>query len=234
MLSIDIALRSFAYCKLENNKITDIGFLNFLETEHICSSTTKTGMYCNNKASWKYLDKYYCGIHCENNYIKLGQCSTILKNGKQCSRISRFIKDNNEFCGQHKVDEATEFNRKIKQHSFNHICDSVIKGLTTLPKCPIIVIENQPNINQTMKNIQIMVATYFRMQGCSVEFMDAKKKYRWCNIIIPPKNYDERKKLSITKCMELLDPEWTTQISKFRKKDDICDAISIALSYNKM
>ena len=120
-------------------------------------------------------------------------------------------------------------NLKIK---FNEIFD----GLTSID---YVIIENQISpIANRMKTIQGMIVQYFIMSDIFVEnmeFVSAKNKLKEETLNVSTK-YSERKKMSITKCKDILltDYRFSDQVTHFvnhKKKDDLADSFLQAMWY---
>jgi hypothetical protein len=97
-------------------------------------------------------------------------------------------------------------------------------------KIDYVIIENQMSlIAQRMKTIQGMVAQYFIMNDTAnkIEFISASNKLKDCGIK-EKTTYNERKKLGIQKCLEILNSNHKLEdkINHFqshKKKDDLSD-----------
>jgi hypothetical protein len=99
-----------------------------------------------------------------------------------------------------------------------------------------VIIENQISpIATRMKTIQGMIVQYFIMSNINVqniEFISASNKLKDCNNTNEKKiktTYSERKKMGITKCLELISTNilFTDQVEYFnqhKKKDDLSDS----------
>lgn len=102
-----------------------------------------------------------------------------------------------------------------------------------------VLIENQPVMkNPTMKSIQMMIYTYFRILHihghcvATVQFVSAMKKNSYMKskgYMLKPKDYQSNKASSIEcvkKCLEAKDQhtQWLAVLDAHKKKDDLCDA----------
>lgn len=241
IMGIDVAVKTFAYCVIDNNQIIDMNIINFLENNNICSATTKHNNKCSNNSKYKSNNNYYCGIHKpKSNYIILGKCSHILKSGKQCSHKTKFINNHCEYCNQHAPIDSVEYGRPIKEYSIDFLTGIIIKSLNLLKYKPTIInIENQPCLkNPLMKTIQIIITTYYKMNNSKINIIKADHKFKWLNLNTTcPKGdteYDNRKNYSIDTCLNYLKQNnlnnWIQIIESFKKKDDICDAFHLAHS----
>ena len=95
-----------------------------------------------------------------------------------------------------------------------------------------VIIENQISpIANRMKTIQGMIVQYFIMSEVNVdniEFISASNKLKDCDIKDKTK-YSDRKKLGITRCLEILNTEYYSNnmieyFNKHNKKDDLADS----------
>lgn len=136
-------------------------------------------------------------------------------------------------------------------------CNTAAKDLETLSKGLIdaldellmshdgveiwhILIENQPVMkNPTMKSVQMMLFTYFRMMHihgqCTthVKFVSAMKKNSYMKskgYELKAKDYQANKATSITCAKDWLEANpindaWKEMLEAHKKKDDLCDAL---------
>jgi len=94
------------------------------------------------------------------------------------------------------------------------------------------MIENQISpIANRMKTIQGMIAQYFimRNEDINIDFVSASNKLKKFINNNEKTTYNERKKLSIVKCLELLQTrtefnEWVDFFGHHKKKDDLADS----------
>jgi hypothetical protein len=148
--------------------------------------------------------------------------------------ITKYTRDNylQEIISKNasKVD-LIEIGANIKE-KFNHL-------FVSEETIDYIIIENQISpIANRMKTIQGMIVQYFIMSEISVaviEFVSASNKLKCCDSIGKTK-YNDRKKMGITKCHELLtsDPRFINQSTFFNnhtKKDDLADSFLQGLWY---
>tara|TARA_Y100000590_G_scaffold425984_1_gene534534 strand:- start:534 stop:947 length:414 start_codon:yes stop_codon:yes gene_type:complete len=100
-----------------------------------------------------------------------------------------------------------------------------------------VLIENQPVLkNPTMKSIQMILYTYFLMNGIikktmkELKFISARNKLKMYDgppIELKTKNkYVRRKKLSIAHCKYMIqdNEKWTIFLNEHKKKDDLADS----------
>lgn len=103
---------------------------------------------------------------------------------------------------------------------------------STEEKIDYVIIENQISpIATRMKTIQGMLVQYFVMSPIivdNIDFISASNKLKNCDIK-DKKNYSDRKKLGITKCLETItnDNRFQANLEYFnqhKKKDDLSDS----------
>ena len=100
-----------------------------------------------------------------------------------------------------------------------------------LPTINIVIIENQISpIANRMKTIQGMIAQYFimRNQHIEIEFVSSANKLKDEKKELKT-SYQERKKIGIQKCLELIqteynNPNWVDTFKTHSKKDDLADS----------
>jgi hypothetical protein len=105
----------------------------------------------------------------------------------------------------------------------------------------VVLVENQPTKNPTMKSIQMLLYGYFQVQayqmgGFDVKLVSASSKWKVskCNKKgkIP---YKEGKKLAVELCASYLDPQcpFTIVYNDCKKKDDLADAFLYCIHHNE-
>ena len=120
IISWDIGINNLAYCimDIESKKILKWNIIDILESirqiEYICEGILKSGSKCSNIASLYKIDnsnkKYYCGMHCKKDGIKICAttlCSSFNKNGKSCKSNAYYFVDTDPnsttyYCEKHK------------------------------------------------------------------------------------------------------------------------------------
>ena len=90
-----------------------------------------------------------------------------------------------------------------------------------------LLIENQPALlNPTMKIISVLLLSYFcyvkKIPYDNIIFVSPMAKFK--HVIKKPKNYKERKALSIKMCYDLITEDERIILNSHRKKDDLCDS----------
>jgi hypothetical protein len=178
----------------------------------------------------------------------------------KCSKKATFsVKDKLTlcYCNQHlkmiqkkENIEAIEIKKdkkdSVKGHSILDLSKSLYQHLDSLKDIMLnvdeIIIENQPVLkNPTMKTIQILLYSYFVLNGIlkntvkNISFFSASKKLDAFNDINNTLfnsvshlsgQYQINKKLSILFTLEMIknDPKWFAFFNKHQKKDDLADA----------
>jgi hypothetical protein len=132
-----------------------------------------------------------------------------------------------------KANEVNLFNIGVNlKNKFNEIFKEEAKPGEPVGKIDYVIIENQIGpLAIRMKTIQGMIVQYFIMSNLNVEhieFISASNKLKDCNIKDKQK-YSDRKKLGISKCLEILTSyfrfnEHLNYFNLHKKKDDLSDA----------
>jgi hypothetical protein len=104
--------------------------------------------------------------------------------------------------------------------------DNILSDISSIE---YVIIENQISpIANRMKNIQGMLVQYFIMNKVyieQIEFVSACNKLKECDIKVKTK-YSERKKISISKCLEIIESDNSSFFDFYlthTKKDDLAD-----------
>ena len=108
------------------------------------------------------------------------------------------------------------------------------KFQSILPKLHTVLIENQVQ-NSKMKNIQMILHTYFAMQnGIQIHVCNANQKYEGTGL----QSYGKRKKYSVETIRAYLRNEahlskYLHHLDLFRKKDDLTDSLLQIIVWGK-
>ena len=213
ILSFDIGIKNLAYCLLDDKGlIEDWGILN-ISIDPVCS-------------------------HCNK------------QNDKQCDKTAKFIiNDNFYLCSSHKLlkcyKDIKKKNVPKKKNRMLELGKNMVDILDKKDKfldVDLVIIENQPALkNPTMKSIQMILYTYFLVNGISnksslienIEMINARNKLKaykgppiQCDI---KDKYKKTKFLGIEycKCMineNKIDKKFIDQFNKSKKQDDLADA----------
>jgi Poxvirus A22 protein len=123
-------------------------------------------------------------------------------------------------------------------HHLNDIC-ATIADVVESGSIVRVVIENQPAFkNPTMKSIQIVIYTYFKMRydllwdvhliAASAKNMYMKEK----GFVFSPKDYKSVKAASVNCTKTIIeDEDALSKIAEHKKKDDLCDCFLQALAF---
>ena len=219
ILSFDVGIKNLSFCLLNDTVIEDWGILNIC-TDDICEHcNVKTGERCDKSV------KFRCkgGGFSDNEYFKVCSAHKKLKQYSD-KKFKGCPKKKNPMLDQGKciVDKLKE-----KDNFLN---------------VDLVVIENQPALkNPTMKSIQMMIYSYFLIQGISLkesnidslEMINARNKlkaYKGPKVECDIKDkYKKTKYLGIQYCKYMIteseqDDQWLELFSKSKKKDDLADA----------
>lgn len=140
----------------------------------------------------------------------------------------------NEFISKHYFDNIESTNAKDID-LFNigiNIKIKLNKLFENYQEIDFVIIENQISpIATRMKTIQGMIVQYFIMANLKVnhiEFISASNKLKDCDIK-DKKNYNDRKKLGISKCLQIITNDFRFNdkldyFNKHNKKDDLSDS----------
>jgi hypothetical protein len=219
ILSFDVGIKNLSFCLLNDGVIEDWGILNIC-TDDVCE-------HCNSKT------------------------------GQRCDKSVKFVCKGGKFTDK-ELFQVCSSHKKLKQYSDkkfkcvpkkkNPILDqgkNIVKKLQEKDNfldVDLVVIENQPALkNPTMKSIQMMLYTYFLIQGVTdnksnidnIELINARNKLKAYN---GPKiecdindRYKKTKFLGIEYCKYMIvdsnqDKQWINLFTQSKKKDDLADA----------
>ena len=238
----------------EHFKITKWDIIDISEQENIiiCGFIEKNEI-CNKPAKFKKDDNCYCLKHSKKQQIKIPtseQKMTFIN--KQKIQTLYEIAEGHNIKYEPKT-KKVELIKLINQHInvnyfqpieskkaadvdlFNiglNIKTKFNKLFENEGKIDYVIIENQIGpLAIRMKTIQGMIVQYFIMSNLHVqyiEFISASNKLKDCETK-DKKTYSDRKKLGISKCLELIttDPRFNEHIeyfNKHKKKDDLSDS----------
>ena len=176
---------------------------------------------------------------------------------KQCDKSASYQCDNFKVCTSHKNLKKYE-NKKWKKipKCKNSVLETGKKMVKTLDtksnflEVDVVIIENQPALkNPTMKTIQMMLYSYFLINGImiqerdmnSIEMINARNKlkaYKGPEIVCDIKDkYKRTKYLGIEYCRKMIhennkiDSKWLSLFESSKKKDDLSDAYLQGIYY---
>lgn len=239
----------------EHFKITKWDVINISDKEEtqLCEFIEKN-IQCNKPAKFKKDDVCYCLKHSKKHQtlnIPTAEQKKSFINKQKIQKLYEIAEANNIKYEPKikKVDLIHLINEYIKNHYFDPIeskkSDEIDlfniginikikfnKFFENENKIDYVIIENQISpIATRMKTIQGMLVQYFIMSNLEVEhieFISASNKLKDCDIK-DKKKYSDRKKLGISKCLEIItnDFRFNEHISYFnqhKKKDDLSDS----------
>ena len=215
ILSFDIGIKNLAFCQLSKNKqIQDWGIIN-ISCDCLCEHKNTKGNSCDKSATYttNWLD----------NNIKLCTSHSKLK--------------------QYKPPDKKKLKKIKTNNSILNVGKKMIEKLKEYPdflNCREVIVENQPSLkNPTMKSIQMMVYTYFLINGVSnensninnLEMINARNKlkvYKGPPIECKYKEtYKRNKYLAVKYCEIMIKEEKENFIQLYnssKKKDDLSDS----------
>ena len=173
-------------------------------------------------------------------------CEHIIKGGKCCDKPGTFIYEDKYICTSHSKNKqygkVKKFNNK--ENSIFHVSQNFVKKLNDFNlfdrDITSVIVENQPSLkNPTMKSIQMIVYSYFLINGiCNkessitvLEMINARNKlkvYKGEPIECKYKETYKRNKFLAVKYTEKMiideDNNFIEQYSLSKKKDDLADS----------
>lgn len=215
VLSFDVGIKNLAYCLIDSDDktIDDWGILNVSIDPHCSHCNSKTGKHCDKSAK----------IICDNDFML---CST----HKQLKCYSKFKK------------KSLPKNKNPILRLGENIVEELNNKKNFLD-VDTVLIENQPALkNPTMKTIQMIVYSYFLINGVTdiksniknIEMINARNKLKAykgspvdCKIT---DKYKKTKFLGIEYCKIMIndnlkiDQKYRDQFEGSKKKDDLSDS----------
>ncbi len=259
VISVDIGIKNLAYTIIDHNADTQEVDIIKWDIINLCNVIPKCSMVnCKNCAKFTKDNIFYCKKHIKNVDYKIPTINiktlskqnikflknVILENeitNETINNKSELIKCIEDYTNTNFLDKIdsinandinlidlginlkTEFNKLFESYDINSI--------------DMILLENQISpIANRMKTIQGMLAQYFiNNNNYNIQFISAANKLK---LFIPTSQkttYNERKKLSILYCKELLfNKNLTTNLEYFNKhtkKDDLADCLLQGIHY---
>lgn len=190
------------------------------------------------------------------------ECMMTNKNGKKCKNMSKFIYNKTTYlCKKHAKDKDDSeikkiVNKKVRNISLQDKNIILIKKLDELfenfKEAELVLIEQQPSKNPTMKNFSIMLHNFFIIRGMidnedskikNIKFVSPRNKlkvyngpYVECKL---KSKYARTKYLGTKYCEYILNNELSDteedicKFNKHKKKDDLADCLLQGLWYIK-
>ena len=221
ILSFDIGIKNLCFCELnETGKILDWSIVN-ISNDIPCEHKMKNGKCCDKPGTYIYKSK----LDDSDMYL----CTSHSKN-KCYDKVKKFKNPKNDIfhISQNLVEKLDEYdfcNRNISE----------------------VIVENQPSLkNPTMKSIQMIVYSYFLINGVcnsnstinNLEMINARNKlkvYKGEPIVCDIKEtYKRNKYLAIEYCGKMILDEEQKFIDLYddsKKKDDLSDSYLQGIYY---
>eukprot|EP01135_Chromosphaera_perkinsii_P010847 Nk52_evm4s2256 gene=Nk52_evmTU4s2256 len=172
-------------------------------------------------------------------------CKELNKNGKTCDKRAKYRGSTEGqttfFCQRHKTEDSSEV-RNVKGMTVLQKCAAVAESLKGVMDelvqvgFDVIYIENQPKFNPGLKNISMVIFSFFIINGkTNIKFINAKHKNKLQGLPsfgIKANSYTNRKKLAILQTKYLLEQnnqEFLEFFDSNKKQDDLCDCFLQAL-----
>ena len=215
ILSFDVGIKNLAFCLIDSDKFTieDWGILNISPDKGCQHHNQKTGIKCDKSAKFITSNNMcLCSSHKNLKAYKTEKCKLIPKNKNPTLLLGKKM--------------IEELNKKPNFLNVNTV-----------------LIENQPALkNPTMKTVQMLVYSYFLINGVSseksqidnIEMINARNKlkaYTGPEIICTIKNkYKKTKFLGIEYCKYMItenkdiDQKLRDLFTESKKKDDLSDS----------
>ena len=238
----------------DNFKITQWDIIDISEQENaiICGFVEKNEI-CNKPAKFKKDDKCFCLKHSKKQKIQIptSEQKNSFVNKQKLQKLYEIAESHNikyepktkktdliNLINEHiniNYFQTIESKKAADVDLFNigvNIKTKFNKLFENESKIDYVIIENQISpIATRMKTIQGMIVQYFIMSNLNVqhiEFISASNKLKDCDAK-DKKNYSDRKKLGISKCLEMITTDFrfnehVEYFNKHKKKDDLSDS----------
>jgi hypothetical protein len=254
VLSIDVGIKNLAFCLFVKSEDSDHFSIQQWDIINLSESKeTSLCKECNKPAKFKKQDLCYCLKHSKKQAFQIpGPEQKLTFINKQKIQKLYEIADSHKIIYEpkcKKADLVKKINDHISCHYFEniesvkaadvdlfqigiHIKNKFNKLFEKEDLIDYVIIENQISpIATRMKTIQGMIVQYFIMSSIVVphmEFISASNKLK--NFKSNEKTtYSERKKLGITKCLEIINNDFrfhkhVDYFTNHKKKDDLADS----------
>ena len=230
----------------------DIIDISEQENTIICGFVEKN-IICNKPAKFKKDSKCYCLKHSKKQQIQIptSEQKASFINKQKIQKLYEIADSHNikyepktkkidliKLINEHinkNYFETIESKKAADVNLFNiglNLKTKFNKLFETEGKIDYVIIENQIGpLAIRMKTIQGMIVQYFIMSNLNVEhieFISASNKLKDCDVK-DKGNYSDRKKLGISKCLELITKDFRFSehidyFNKHKKKDDLSDS----------
>ena len=227
--------------------------IDLSEKETIKCCGLKNDKTCIEPARFKKNNKHYCTKHAKKEcfIVPTAELKPSYINKQKLQKLQDLVLKYNLKCEKEfkKADYVSLLNEYIADKCFEPVetqnasqidlvrigknikskFDNVFLNIDKIDK---LMIENQISpIANRMKTIQGMIAQYFIMRNDDIviDFVSASNKLKQFIKDNEKTTYSERKKLSITKCVEILQTQnefsgWVDFFNHHKKKDDLADS----------
>jgi len=265
ILSFDIGIKNLSFCyldldvekKIYNIELWDV--INLLNEEHkLCNReiiNKKETKICNNKATYRYLEKFVCKKHLGKYIVAKKEYINIIKTNKFSQKIYKELEkefsldkynkqehniilesiinkiNNNYAIPLNKLKSANDINLIEIGINMKYKLDDIFLN----KEIDVILIENQiSTLASRMKTLQGMITQYFINNNyTNIHFISSKNKLK--NYDVKQKTYKERKKSSIEVTNDILINKnllnWINFFKNNKKKDDLADSFLQGLWY---
>ena len=259
ILSIDVGIKNLAYCLFEKTddsnqfKIIKWDTINISEQETFYCCFVDKNIKCDKAAKFRKDDECFCLKHSKKQQylIPTSEQKTSFINKQKIQKLYEMADSHslnyekkikkqdlinliNNYTSQKyfqviQTTNASDVNLFNIGKNMKHHFDNLFSNEN---KINYIIIENQISpIATRMKTIQGMIVQYFVMSNNfvdNIEFISASNKLKCCEKKEKTK-YNERKKMGIEKCLEIItnDIRYNEHINYFKlhkKKDDLSDS----------
>ena len=256
ILSIDVGIKNLAFCLLERGVcICKWDVIDLTEgLKKGCDIVDKAGK-CTHDAKFTKNGVYYCLKHSKKekymspvsvpkqnqlNKLSFNELNELSKKHEiMCTETTRkreLVKEIHQHfilnCFEVvEIKNASDIDLVILGKKLKSRFDEIFADSGVIER---IVIENQISpIANRMKTLQGMIAQYFIMKNSDVEieFVSASNKLKGDDEVSQEESknlsYNERKKLSISRCQDIIQKkyvEWYQFFINNKKKDDLADA----------
>jgi hypothetical protein len=251
ILSVDVGIKNLAFCLFEikdaQSQILKWDVIDVSETEILNCNFIEKETKCSKPAKFKKNCHLYCLKHAKKENYQIPKFNFDINklSKKKLSNLYEIANDLQIKYPQHAKKEEliviiqniihNNYFQLIERKNGNKInliniginiqyhFDNILSDISSIE---YVIIENQISpIANRMKNIQGMLVQYFIMNKVNInqiEFVSACNKLKECDIKVKTK-YSERKKMSISKCLEIIESDNSTFLDFYlthKKKDD--------------
>ena len=254
ILSIDVGIKNLAFCLFEvkdkQSQILKWDVIDLSEEETLNCDCIEKGKKCAKPAKYKKNFHLYCLKHAKKENFQIPNFNFDIKKLNQKKLIHLYEIANDLLINYPQHVKKVELIEIITNFIYNNYFqlierkngnkinlinigtniqfhfDNILSDITSIE---YVIIENQISpIANRMKNIQGMLVQYFIMNKVyidQIEFVSACNKLKECDIKVKTK-YSERKKIAISKCLEIIESDNSSFFDFYinhKKKDDLAD-----------